>query len=218
MLFPDGRIMVFCKAPEPGKVKTRLAKTIGETAASTIHEYLALHCLKQLVDSGIAPVELWCAPNTSHDFFQRCKIELGVMLKTQQGDCLGERMGHAFSSVLPTCHSAIVVGTDCPAIDADYIASVFAELQNHDSVIGPAEDGGYVLLGLRKPQPQIFANISWGGSKVFEETVSRFKGDVKKAPMLWDVDHVADLIRLRNSTHELQLGKAFSEYLANLEW
>ena len=218
MLFPDGRIMVFCKAPEPGKVKTRLANTIGETAAATIHEYLALHCLKHLVDSRIAPVELWCAPNIRHDFFQRCEIELGVTLKTQQGDCLGERMEYAFSSVLPKCHSAIVVGTDCPAINADYIASVFTALQNNDSIIGPAEDGGYVLLGLRKLQSQIFANISWGSSKVFEETLSRFMGDVKKAPMLWDVDHVDDLIRLRNSAHELQLGKAFSEYLANLEW
>ena len=218
MLFPDGRIMVFCKAPEPGKVKTRLANTIGETAAATIHEYLALHCLKHLVDSRIAPVELWCSPNISHDFFQGCKIELGVTLKTQQGDCLGERMEYAFSSVLPKCDYAIVVGTDCPAMNANYIASAFTELQNHDSVIGAAEDGGYVLLGLRKPQPQIFANISWGSSKVFEETVARFKGDVEKVPVLWDVDHVNDLIRLRNLADELELGKEFSEYLANLEW
>jgi len=103
-------------------------------------------------------------------------------------------------------------------MSARFVASVFTELQNNDSVIGPAEDGGYVLLGLRKPQPKIFANISWGSSKVFEETVARFKGDVKTVPMLWDVDHVNDLIRLRNSAHELQLGREFSDYLANLEW
>lgn len=217
MLFPDGRIMVFCKAPEPGQVKTRLAKSIGEIAAATVHEYLAWHCLKNLTESHVAPVELWCAPNISHNFFQYCEMEFGVVLKKQKGDSLGERMEHAFLSSQYEGQCSIVVGTDCPALNADYLASAFSGLENNDSVIGPAEDGGYVLLGLRKPQPQIFSNMPWGTSKVFDQTMLRFKGDVKKIGMLWDVDHADDLIRLRTEVHELHLERGFSEYLAALE-
>ena len=218
MLFPDGRIIVFCKAPEPGKVKTRLAKTIGEAAAATIHEYLALHCLESLTKAHVAPVELWCAPDIEHEFFQYCQATFGVVLKSQKGDCLGQRMENAFSNVLSQCQYSIVVGTDCPVIDADYLVSAFTELQHYDSVIGPAEDGGYVLLGLRKPQPQIFVDVPWGTSKVFEKTMRRFNGGVKKMAKLWDVDHPEDLVRLRASAHKLQLGNKFSKCLSELEW
>lgn len=218
MLFPEGRIMVFCKAPEPGKVKTRLAKTLGDTIATTIHKHLALHCLNNLVDAGVAPVELWCEPDVGHDFFQYCEENFGVVLKKQKGDCLGKKMENAFLSMLSQCRHSIVIGTDCPAMNADYLVSAFTSLQHYDSVIGPAEDGGYVLLGLRKPQPQIFVDMPWGTSEVFDKTMSRFTGNVKKIATLWDVDHPEDLVRLHANAHTLQLGKEFTEYLSGYEW
>lgn len=217
MLYPDDRIMVFCKAPEPGKVKTRLAKSIGVEAAATVHEYLAWHCLKKIVDAHVAPVELWCAPDIEHDFFQRCATKFGVALRQQEGKCLGQRMQHAFSSALPQQRCSIVVGTDCPALNPDDLVAAFSELQHNDVVVGPAEDGGYVLLGMNRLQVQIFTDMPWGTSQVLAETLSRLKGDVKKMSTLWDVDHQEDLIRLRLLANELHLEQSFSDYLENIE-
>lgn len=217
MLYPDGCIMVFCKAPEPGLVKTRLATTIGTEAAATVHAYLAWHCLEKLAATNIAPIELWCAPDTNHDFFQHCQTEFGVTLKRQEGGSLGQRMENAFLDTLSSRRCAVVIGTDCPMITPAYLASAFSGLENHDSVLGPAEDGGYVLLGLRKPQSDIFVNMPWGSAQVFKETMSRLKGEVKSLATLWDVDYIDDLIRLRNSAFEMRLGREFSKYLSGIE-
>ncbi|MDT8383103.1 MAG: TIGR04282 family arsenosugar biosynthesis glycosyltransferase [Gammaproteobacteria bacterium] len=216
LLYPDGRIMVFCKAPEPGRVKTRLAASIGDAAAATVHEYLAWHCLNRLARAAIAPVELWCTPDVGHDFFRRCAAEYGLVLKQQTGECLGQRMEQAFSNALSQSRNAVVVGTDCPTLDTAYIRAAFAALEQQDAVLGPAEDGGYVLLGLRKPQPPLFADMPWGTSKVLAKTRSRLTGKVKELSTLWDIDDVDDLRRLRDSADELALERGFSEYLVKL--
>jgi glycosyltransferase A (GT-A) superfamily protein (DUF2064 family) len=99
-------------------------------------------------------------------------------------------------------------------LNPDYVISGFSGLEHHESVLGPAEDGGYVLLGLRKPQPEIFVDMPWGTSQVLNETMVRLKGEVKSLSTLWDVDRGEDLIRLRDAAQDLHLGKDFSEYLA----
>lgn len=215
--YPDGRIMVFCKAPEPGRVKTRLAASIGDSAAAIVHERLALHCLNRLARAAIAPVELWCAPGVGHDFFHRCAAEFGLALKQQTGECLGQRMEQAFLNALSQSRNAVVVGTDCPALDSAYVRAAFAALEQQDAVLGPAEDGGYVLLGLRKPQPLLFSDMPWGTSQVLAKTRSRLTGKVKELSTLWDIDDVDDLRRLRDSADELLLEREFSEYLGELD-
>ncbi len=216
MLYPQGRILVFCKAPEPGKVKTRLAKNIGDEAAATIHEYLAWHCLQKISHQNIAPIELWCAPNIRHAFFQRCETVFGVTLKKQVGKDLGERMGNAFSDALSLCRYPLIIGTDCPGIDSEYLMAAFSALQNNTTVIAPAEDGGYVLIGLREVQAQIFMDMPWGSSRVFGETVARLYGSVKYLETRWDVDRMEDILRLREATEMLQLEGDFSEYIDRL--
>ena len=213
MLYPDSRILVFCKAPVAGKVKTRLAEKIGEDAAATIHEYLAWHCLKNIINEDIAPVELWCAPDTRHEFFHRCETIFGVTLKQQKGKCLGERMENAFVDALSQTQTSLVIGTDCPAITPSYLRAAFLALEKHNTVLGPAEDGGYVLLGLRQLQTSIFSGMPWGSSRVLDETISRLKGDVHQLGTLWDVDRVEDLARLRNACHEFQFEKGFTTFL-----
>ena len=217
MKYPNGRILVFCKAPQAGKVKTRLAKTIGEYAATSVHEYLSQHCLKRFVQFNIAPVELWCAPNTDHDFFQQCHDTLGVTLKEQVGDDLGERMSYALNKALQHHFPVILVGTDCPGITSNYLLSAFSEVMQNKTVIGPAEDGGYVLLGTKRIQHDIFLDMPWGSSRVCRETILRLTGEVKELPLLWDVDHVGDLRRLRDSADQLQLAPEFTDYLQKLE-
>lgn len=216
MEYPQSRILIFCKAPQPRKVKTRLASDIGEQAAAQVHEYLARHCLQQVVDYAIAPVELWCAPDTEHDFFRACHSELNIPLKQQVGDDLGQRMQHALSKTLSHRSNAVLIGTDCPMITAEYLRSAFAAIQQGTTVIGPAEDGGYVLLGTGKVQPRIFSDMPWGTSQVCVETIERITGEVTTLPPLWDVDYVADLRRLRDNAKSTKLDMQFQTYLESL--
>ncbi len=216
MQYPLARIIVFCKAPHPGKVKTRLARDIGELAATKVHEHLARHCLQQLSDFAIAPIELWCSPNTKHDFFRTCRTEYNIVLKRQVGNDLGQRMQHALSETLDQCSSAVLIGTDCPVISAEYLSLAFAAIDQNKTVIGPAEDGGYVLLGANTVQTQLFSDIPWGTSEVYAKTMGRITGEIERLPPLWDVDYVADLRRLRSTVKATDLNTQFTAYLDTL--
>ena len=224
MLYPQSRLMVFCKAPEAGKVKTRLSEPLeqrgmdGKQIAAKIHEYLALHCLRNMSENNVAPVQLWCSPDKSHPFFQQCEKEFKVELKDQgQGD-LGERMTRAFDDVLSKNDSAVVIGTDCPRLDSSIVEQAFVALRNTKcSVISPAEDGGYVLLGLSEKQPDIFQGISWGSSQVFNETLNKIDGDVQKLDEFWDVDRPEDLQRLLYEAGELGLSDDFKCFLESID-
>ena len=223
MLYPKFRLMVFCKAPEAGKVKTRLSKPFeergedGKQIAAKIHEYLALHCLQKITENNVAPIQLWCSPDTRHPFFQRCKDEFNVELKNQgQGD-LGERMSRAFDDALLGNDSAVVIGTDCPMLNSSIVEQAFVQLhENKCSVIGPAEDGGYALLGLSETQPDIFKDISWGSSRVLGDTLKKMSGDIRKLPELWDVDRPEDLQRLLREAGALGLSDDFRRFLETI--
>lgn len=217
MLYPQSRILVFCKAPQAGKVKTRLARDIGELAAARVHEYLARHCLQQIVDFAIAPVELWCTPDTKHEFFRTCASEMNIQLKQQVGDDLGQRMQHALSAALNQHSSAVLVGTDCPVISADYLRSAFTAIDQQKTVIGPAEDGGYVLFGTNTVQPCLFSDMPWGTSQVYTQTLARITGEVESLMPLWDIDYLADLRRLHSLAKSIQLEARFRRYLESLD-
>lgn len=204
--FPDARILVFCKAPVPGQVKTRLAKDIGDTAATLLHESLAHRCLQNLTDAGVAAVQLWCAPDVEHPFFQQCNVLYGVELHAQVGDDLGERMLHAVEHALSEASQCVLVGTDCPAMDGAIVnEALMAMNTGADSVISPAEDGGYVLLGLSKTMPELFHEISWGTQYVLAQTRSRRQGRWRELATLWDVDRLDDVRRLRDTAEEWRL-------------
>ncbi|MCF6337961.1 MAG: TIGR04282 family arsenosugar biosynthesis glycosyltransferase [Gammaproteobacteria bacterium] len=215
MQYPHARILVFCKAPQAGKVKTRLAKNIGETAAKVVHEHLAWHCLQQMLGFAVAPVELWCAPDMDHDFFSYCHTQLGIPLKQQVGNDLGQRMQHAMNETLCNHAPVVLIGTDCPALTADYLQSACAAVSQNKTVIVPAEDGGYVLLGMNKLQPELFIDMPWGTSQVYTETMTRVTGEVETLKPLWDIDYIADLRRL-HATSDIPLGEQFQAYLETL--
>ena len=220
MLYPQSRLMVFCKAPEAGQVKTRLSASFegrgmdGNQIAARIHEHLVLHILRRILKNNVAPVQLWCSPNKDHPFFQKCKKEFGLELKDQgQGD-LGERMSSAYDETLQSNDSVVVIGTDCPMLNSATIEQAFALLhKNECSVIGPAEDGGYFLLGLSETQPEIFNDISWGSSRVHSETLKKLSGMVHELSELWDVDRPEDLQRLLDEAVELGLSDEFRNFL-----
>ena len=174
--FPDARIMVFAKAPVAGAVKTRLIPALGAEGAMALHATLTRHCIAMAVGARLCPVGLWCSPDTHQSFFTQCSKDFGVTLHQQQGNDLGARMAHAFDSVLQQNSCAVIIGTDCPALTAQDLRMALDTLcDEFDAVIGPAEDGGYVLLGLRQTAPQLFEDITWGSGEVLSLTRERLK-------------------------------------------
>ena len=194
--------MVFAKAPTPGRVKTRLVPALGECAAAELHRQLAERTLFTAVSAGLGPVELWCTPETDDAFFTTCASKYGISLCAQGEGDLGIRMARALEHALAGGSAGILVGSDCPVLTAQYLREAAAGLAaGNDAVFGPAEDGGYVLIGLgRKSSAQLFENIAWGTATVMRETRARLAQlDWRWSELatLWDVDRTEDLLRLR---------------------
>ncbi len=185
-------LQIFAKAPELGKVKTRLIPKLGEKVATDVHKQLVKHCLQQF--SGLFTTQLWCAPNQFHPFFQACETEFDISLRCQQGADLGERMAYALNSSSP----AVLIGSDCPSFKPQIIRDAFTALQDNPVVLAPAEDGGYVLIGMQRVLPTLFIDIPWGTSQVLTKTRERLHDlDVrwKELPTQWDVDYPEDVKR-----------------------
>lgn len=186
--------MIFCKAPIAGQVKTRLIPSMGEDAACTLHQALAnkriVDCLTTEVTS-LADVELWCASELNHPFFEKFDVEK----KLQDGVDLGQRMANAFQS---GGKPGILIGTDCPNLTVDYLCDAIKKLPEYEAIIGPAEDGGYGLIGMNKPDNSVFQGVEWGSSEVCAETCKVFNASYDNwglLPLLWDVDREEDVLR-----------------------
>lgn len=194
------RILIFARAPIPGRCKTRLIGSLGAHGAARVQRELLHKTLETAVASGLAPVELWCAPDCSHPAFQRLRSEYGVRLQQQAAGDLGRRMSEALRRSLRHASRAILIGTDCPALTSQHLALALDALKNHTTVFQPAADGGYVLVGASRSEPRLFRNIPWGTAHVMPRTRHRLKqlNTVwSELPTLWDVDHPADLRRAR---------------------
>ena len=198
-------LLIFAKAPTPGAVKTRLAAAVGDDAAAAVYRELVERTLQTAVAAraagSIGAIELWCDPDTTHPAFIDWRDRFRLQLHVQQGNNLGARMHHALAGALARRVPAIVIGTDCPALDADYFARAAAALRTHDAVIGPAADGGYVLVGLARDL-DLFTAMPWSSPALMTATrmrVSALGADVLELPALWDVDTAADLERYRGA-------------------
>lgn len=199
MHHPAARILVFAKAPVAGAVKTRLVPALGPEGAARLHARLVRRTVAQVSACGIAPLELHVAPDGDHPLF-RSFAAAGVTVVEQRGCDLGERMHAALAAALAAAEFAVLIGTDCPALDCAYLARACDALaRGHPAVLGPAEDGGYVLIGLRRPAPTLFTGIDWGGPRVLAQTRRRLAElgwEAAELPTLWDLDRPADLQRL----------------------
>jgi hypothetical protein len=200
MRFPRGRLLVMARAPVAGQAKTRLIPALDAEGAAAVHRYLVERQLVAATASAMAPVELWCAGDCSHPFFSECRRRFAVSLHTQQGADLGERMRHALSSALHDAEFAIVIGSDIPALDAGVLQTACETMrQGADAVIAPAEDGGYVLLGVRRAAPELFSDIAWGSERVMAQSRERLRHlgwNWQELPAMWDLDRPQDLPRL----------------------
>jgi hypothetical protein len=198
--FPRARILILAKAPVPGACKTRLIPALGAEGAARLAEELLTTTVARVCDAGLAPVELWCAPDTRHPVFRRLAERFEVPLHTQRGGDLGERMSMAMSAALANADRAILIGTDCPGLDARYLDAALTALNKAPVVLGPADDGGYVLLGARRDAVsalhRLFAAMPWGSDAVAARTRKRLRVagmDWTELPTLADIDRPEDL-------------------------
>ncbi len=197
-MIPEVRVLVFARAPVPGAAKTRLAGVLGPNGAASLQAWLTVHALRTARDSGLGPVELWCAPNCGHRLFRRLRRWAGFALREQHGPELGARMAGALGTALDRAPAAVLIGTDCPALHPTLLRRAAGALAEVDAVFAPAEDGGYVLVGLRRPAPELFQGIDWGTGRVWRQTLRRLRTHGLRwtaLPPLPDLDRPEDLRR-----------------------
>jgi len=194
-------LQVFAKDPLPGTVKTRLARAIGAAEAAAHYVRFVERTLATAVAARAAGivdhVELWCAPDVDAPAFVAWRDRYDVKLMNQTGDDLGAKMRNALQAAIAGGSRAILIGTDCPALDLPYLAEAVAALDDHGVVFGPAEDGGYVLIGLARAI-DAFSGIPWSSAGTMAATRAKLEAqDVHwhELPTLWDVDAASDLAR-----------------------
>lgn len=188
----EAAIIIFQKKPQLGKVKTRLAKTIGEVKALEVYQLLLEHTHEQAALVG-CDVFVYFEKEIDGGFIRSARYSGALQTP---GD-LGHKMKTALQEVLAKGYQkAIVIGSDCPGLDGEVLEQAINELAFHDLVIGPAKDGGYYLIGMKKVYDTLFKNISWSTSEVFSKTLAEAnKLGLKTSllPELSDVDVYEDL-------------------------
>jgi uncharacterized protein len=180
-------LIIFARTPKLGRVKTRLAKVLGDERALIIHQQLLNHTIETAKNTGL-PFKVYLSdPAVNGQTFD---------FQLQRGRNLGARMDHAIRVELKQNKRVCLIGSDCPDLTSNDIAKAFQLLESADVVLGPATDGGYYLIGMKKPYPQLFTNITWGTSSVLANTLKICETNnlqVKLLRQLNDVDHPGDL-------------------------
>lgn len=199
-------VLLFARAAVPGRVKTRLRPLLSDQQACELHRRLVQHTLTVATGSGLV-TELW---GSEEDPFLRGQAEaFAIPFYVQQGGDLGARMADALSQALGRYHGAVLVGSDCPELDKRYLLAADAGLQRADIVLGPATDGGYVLIAARVDEPGLFRGVEWGSDSVLAST----RANIRRAGLecielepLADLDRPADCRRARAIRPELFAG------------
>jgi rSAM/selenodomain-associated transferase 1 len=192
-------LLIFARAPNPGKVKTRLAKKLGDKKAADFYRLCTDTTLNEIrrLPGQIARYVFFDEP------VSRSEIErlagLGFKVEVQEGENLGQRLSNAFDALLMNgARKVVIVASDVPDLSASIIKQTFSGLDKNDVVIGPCCDGGYYLIGLKEVHQQLFEGISWGTDRVCQQTLKAAKKNgltVLQLSFLIDIDTEADLRR-----------------------
>ncbi|MEO1889883.1 MAG: TIGR04282 family arsenosugar biosynthesis glycosyltransferase [Cycloclasticus sp.] len=190
-------LQIFAKQPEQGRVKTRLAADIGEQQACEVYSRLLNNTIKNSCSEDW-DLELWCAPDINHFVFRSLAKKFGLRLKAQSGEGLGERMLYALGEGKKVADKVVLIGTDCPVISLEYIEQAFEALNKNDIVFGPVEDGGYILVGTREINQNMFSDVEWSVAGTLNQNIKAIEHcnlSYGLLPELWDLDRVDDLKR-----------------------
>ena len=186
-------LIIFYRNPELGKVKTRLAKTLGDEKALAIYLKLSSHTRAITENLAIDKVIYYSNFVDTEDAWPNTTFQK----KLQNGNDLGEKMNNAFVEGFQSGYERVcIIGTDCLELSKDIIQQAFDQLVCYDAVIGPAKDGGYYLLGMKKPMPELFKNKAWSSDTVATDTIQNFKDlslSYAQLAVLTDVDEEKDL-------------------------
>ncbi len=190
---------MFAKAPVTGKVKTRLGVDVGYLRAQRLYRDMLKQTLDMACSIENAEVELWCAPNVTHRFFRTCQERWALKLYKQTKGDLGKRMYAAIRDGLTRAESVVLIGGDCVSLTREHLLQARVALHVEKSaVLGPAEDGGYVLIGMNTVDRNVFKAVDWGTSTVLNTTRKRLRQSKlawTELPVLWDLDDCRDLAR-----------------------
>lgn len=193
LTFGETIVIVFCRAPIPGKVKTRLASSIGAFASSEIYKATAEYVVWNVRSAGL-PVAIFVAETEHAD---RVRSWLGGEQHSQHGEDLGDRMEHAVREMSRHGYQRfIIVGTDVPFLDAAHIRAAASALDQHDVVFGPAHDGGYYIIGMNGVKTELFRDIPWSTAEVLprsQEVCALHHWKAFLLPTVRDLDTIDDL-------------------------
>lgn len=171
MTLKNKQLIIFIKTPLPGQCKTRLIPFLSAEQACEFYKTLVSICFENLSSLQNIDICIYTYPNTNDPFVMALAKSYSSSLYKQQGENLGERMFHAIQTSLQSYKQCVLIGTDCPDIDKHYIQQAFLSLERHDMVFGPAEDGGYVLIGATKINASLFDGINWSTNKVLQQSL-----------------------------------------------
>jgi rSAM/selenodomain-associated transferase 1 len=192
-------LLVFMRTPKPGKVKTRLAKSLGDEKAAEFYRLCADATINELTQLSpeVERYIFFAEPIKKYEMKQ--PAGLGFKVAVQEGESLGQRLCNAFSRALQNgARKVVIVASDVPDLSARIMTQAINCLDNSDVVIGPCYDGGYYLIGMKELHEELFHDISWGTERVYQQTLDAAKEQglaVNQLPILIDIDTEADLRR-----------------------
>lgn len=202
-------VVVFVRAPEPGRCKTRLCPPLVPAQAAALYRAF---CGDVLANAQRTRLPVWIAYDASDDFPAPDWVSPRLPFFHQEGADLGERLIHAFETLfLRGCRRVVAIGSDSPTLPRERLTAAFELLADYAAVFGPAEDGGYYLAGLSRPCPGLFWGIPWSTSRVLEATLAAAARDGIPAALLTqhgDVDTPDDLLRLADELARSPLDRA----------
>lgn len=194
------QVVVMAKSPRPGLAKTRLVPALGADGAARLAARMLQHALAEAVASGIGPVALSAAPDEHDELLCSAAAAAGAVIAPQGDGDLGARMARAAAAAHASGRAVLILGTDAPALDAAMLRAAAAALHaGNDVVLVPAHDGGYALIGLQRPLPQLFDGIAWSTPQVLAQTqaaAAACGAHVALLPPVYDIDEPADLVHL----------------------
>ena len=193
------RLIIFAKAPQAGRAKTRLIPALGGEGAARLAQRMLQATLATAQAAALGPLQLCLSPPPGDPAWAEFAWPAGVELRDQGDGDLGQRMARAVEQGMQQGLPVLLIGTDCPQLTPQLLRQAAEALARHDSVLFPASDGGYVLLGLRHSHPRVFADITWSSASVASSTRARLAElgwSLCEGPELDDIDCPEDLPKL----------------------